>query len=288
MGNWQGAFEMYKRYYDHSIKMANFEKKSVLVEAELRHEIEKRSRETELLSRQKKELEAFNKQIEQRNRELNQFAFAASHDFKEPLRMITNYLQLLEKTIPKPTQEQKDYISYAVGGAKRILSLIDAMLEMSQINSEGEHISIDLNAIADEAYHSLKSRNHLPRSLTIVKGKLPVLTGRRSHFYLLFHHIMQNALQYNSTDEPLLHIKCKSNNKRHLITFADNGSGIAKQYREKVFDIFSRLDRSTDYSSVGIGLTLCKKIVETMHGEIALQDSELGGISVAVTLPVSE
>ncbi len=239
-------------------------------------------------------LKALNEELELRanelldsNKELEKFAYVASHDLQEPLRMVASFLQLLEKKYGTQLDDKaKEYIGYAVGGAKRMRELILDMLEYSRVSSTLiAHEQINLNKIIEEVKLNLLSILDSESEIRI-EGVLPNVRGIKSQIFQLIQNLVGNALKYKSKErKAIVEIKATEQEKEWEISISDNGIGIDYQHYEKIFVIFQRLHNKNDYSGTGIGLAICKKIVDKHGGRIWVE-SEVGkGSKFTFTIP---
>lgn len=209
------------------------------------------------------------------NAELEQFAYVASHDLQEPLRMITSYLQLLEKRYSdKLDNDAIDFINYAVDGSNRMRVLINSLLEYSRVNRKKPFEYVDVNAEVNDVLQNLKTQISKEEAVITV-NKLPEVYGDPVLINQLFQNLISNAIKYRSEKNPEIVISGKKMNDEYLFSIQDNGIGIKKEHEQKVFVIFQRLHSKEKYPGTGIGLAICKKIVERHKGKIWFE-SELG------------
>lgn len=247
--------------------------------------ISQRNEHERVLKRLNEELAVRAQELSNSNKELERFAYVVSHDLQEPLRMVTSFLQLLEKKYGNTLDDKaKEYISYAVGGAKRMKELILDMLEYSRVSSvEIAYDIVDLDGIIKEVRLTL-----LPNleNATVVSSDLPQVKGIRSQFAQLLQNLIGNALKYRNTERnTLVEVTAKEQQEEWEIRVSDNGIGIDDKHFEKIFVIFQRLHDRNNYSGTGIGLAICKRIVEKHGGKIWVE-SELGkGSSFIFTIP---
>ncbi|PZX58232.1 PAS domain S-box-containing protein [Algoriphagus ratkowskyi] len=224
------------------------------------------------------EVKSANLQLQSVNEELKSFASMASHDMKEPLRMISSFLQLLEKKYT-PVLDEKglQYIYFAVDGAKRLTVLIDDMLEYSRIGFDESMLDrINLNALVKEVI-TLNKDLMEEKNAQINVGDLPEILGIITPIKSVFINLISNALKYQEKENtPIISIYSKSVEGFCQITVQDNGIGIDEEYFDKVFNVFSRLHIKNEYSGTGIGLAVCKKIVNQHGGKIWVDSSEQG------------
>ncbi len=229
-------------------------------------EAERRLNEAnEALSFRAKELSASNKDLEQ-------FAYVASHDLQEPLRMVSSFLQLLEKKYKHLLDDAgKQYIHFAVDGAERMKRLILDLLAYSRAGTSKElSASIDMNEIAREVASTftfaLKDSGG-----EIILNKLPAITAVKSQMEQLLQNLVSNAIKYRGNQPPRIEISYEEQELYWIFKVADNGLGIDERFFEKIFIIFQRLHNKTEYSGTGIGLAICKKIVERHGGSITVE-----------------
>ena len=221
------------------------------------------------------------------NKELEKFAYVASHDLQEPLRMVASFLQLLEKKYGNQLDDKaKEYIGYAVGGAKRMKELILDMLEYSRVSSSAiQYENVNVNKIVEEV-----KLNLLPsienENATIIVGNLPTVKGIKSQIFQLIQNLVGNAMKYKSKDRNVVvTIAASELEKEWEISISDNGIGIDEQHYEKIFVIFQRLHHKNEYTGTGIGLAICKKIVDKHGGRIWVQSEVGNGSSFIFTIP---
>jgi PAS domain S-box-containing protein len=209
------------------------------------------------------------------NAELERFAYIASHDLQEPLRMVSSFLQLLQKKYKGQLDEKADqYIHYAVDGAERMKALIMDLLEYSRVGSAKETFGrVETETILNEVGDIFREKIALARARVDV-GHLPVVWGDKVQLLQLFQNLLSNALKYHAADRaPVIRIRAMEEPGCWLFSVEDNGIGIDPQFFDKIFIIFQRLHNKTDYSGTGIGLAICKKIVERHGGKIWVASS---------------
>lgn len=223
------------------------------------------------------------------NADLEQFAYVASHDLQEPLRKVASFCQLIEQRYGDELDERgRSYIAFAVDGAKRMQALISDLLDFSRVGRTSDSfVPCDLGAIATEA---VEDARHLAPEATFEVGALPVVAGDPSLYGALLQNLIGNAIKYRSPDRPLVvHLGAERSDGRPdewTFAFHDNGIGIEPRFRDRVFVIFQRLHGRDAYEGTGIGLALCKKIVEFSGGRIWIDEPPDGvGTEVRFTLP---
>ena len=204
------------------------------------------------------------------NRDLEQFAYVASHDLQEPLRMVAAYTQLLGERYRGKLDDQADkYISYAVDGAGRMQSLIHDLLAFSRVGrQETELKSTNCDEVVAQALSDLQAA--ITESGAIInRDHLPTLIANPMQLKQVFQNLIGNALKFRGTEPPLIQISAKSRGPDWIFSIADNGIGISPEHAENVFIIFNRLHTRTEYPGNGIGLAICKKIIERHGGTSA-------------------
>ena len=221
------------------------------------------------------------------NTELQQFAYIASHDLQEPLRMVTSYLQLLERRYKgKLDDSADDFIAFAVDGATRMKVLINDLLTYSRVGTHGKSFErTDCTMVVRRAMANLQIAIEESKAI-ITYSTLPTVQGDAVQLTQLFQNLISNAIKFHNEVPPVIKIQAELQAQEWLFSVQDNGIGIEPQYAEQIFVIFQRLHRRTDYTGTGIGLAVCKKIVERHGGRIWVQ-SELGqGATFYFTLPI--
>jgi len=219
------------------------------------------------------------------NTELEQFAYVASHDLQEPLRMITSYLQLLERKYKEVLDDNaKEYIHFAVDGSVRMKNLINSLLSYSQIGKGKVNFElVDFNAVIKEVQLNLQ-KNIEDNQAVIHVEILPEILCIRTQMVQLFQNLLTNALKFKSDQKPEISIRFVKIDNGYEFSVKDNGIGIDPNYAEKIFLIFQRLHGVTEYPGTGIGLAICKKIVERHHGKIWIQSDSTPGADFRFTL----
>ena len=230
-------------------------------------------------------------ELQRSNRELEQFAYVASHDLQEPLRKVASFCQMLESRYAGQLDERaKQYIAYAVDGAKRMQGLINDLLAFSRVGQPGADFRpVDLNEAAGQAVSELEAAVE-DSDATITVDHLPVVSGDRTLLIQLFANLMGNSIKFRRVDTaPVIKITTGSKGGEWEFCCQDNGIGIEPEYRERVFAIFQRLHPRDAYPGTGIGLALCRKIVDFHGGKIWVDDQPAGiaGTVIRWTLPAS-
>ncbi len=211
------------------------------------------------------------------NKELEYFAYVASLDLQEPLRMVSSFLAQLEKKYNHLIDDRgKQYIHFAVDGANRMKQLILDLLEFSRVGRTGEIPQVvDLNKLVDEVLKMLGKQIE-EKGAIITAPPLPVISTFKTPVRQVFQNLISNSLKYQQKDvQPCVTISFTETNDHWQFSVADNGIGISEKYFEKIFVLFQRLHNKDEYSGTGIGLAITKKIIENMGGEIWV-NSEVG------------
>jgi signal transduction histidine kinase len=232
-------------------------------------------------------IKRYTKELERSNKELQQFAYVASHDLQEPLRMVSSFLQLLERRYgERLDKDGKDFIFYAVDGAKRMQALINDLLEYSRVGTRGKAFAeINLNKVVNQAKNNLRIAIK-ENNANIICGQLPNIHGDDTQLTQVFQNLLGNAIKFHGENCPEISISSERKNGVYVITVKDNGIGIDPQYSERIFLIFQRLHNREDYPGTGIGLAICKRIVER-HGGSIWVDSKIGeGSAFHFSVPV--
>jgi PAS domain S-box-containing protein len=223
------------------------------------------------------------------NEELEQFAYVASHDLQEPLRMVTGFLTQLEKKYQNNIDEKgKQYIYYAVDGAKRMRQIILDLLEYSRAGKAVAGIEkINLNKFMDEM--RVLYRKQLDEGAQILNGELPVIVCYKTSLWQLLQNLIGNALKYHKKGvAPIVLVSCSETNTHWQFCVEDNGIGIEPEYFSKIFIIFQRLHRKTEYSGTGIGLAIAKKLAENLGGKIWVESVKDQGSKFYFTILKNE
>lgn len=238
----------------------------------------------------REQLAAQAEELARSNADLEQFAYVASHDLQEPLRKVTSFCQLLQRRYQGQLDERADqYIEFAVDGAKRMQLLINDLLAFSRVGRTTEAFEpVDLDEALDRALRNLETAIDEAAAEVVRKGPLPEVDGDPSLLAALFQNVIANALKFRSDAPPRVEISAVQHNGDWSFRVADNGIGIDEAYAERVFVIFQRLHAKELYPGTGIGLALCKKIVEFHGGRIWIDTDVPEGTAVCWTLPVQQ
>lgn len=212
--------------------------------------------------------EKIQKELMDSNNSLGQFAYVASHDLKEPLRTIGSFSQLIRRKLEgKLEEDTREYLNFIIEGVSRMSNLLDDLLALSKLDQDFEMTTVDLNRCVELT--KLNLRNALEKhNGTILSVDLPVIQANRSQINQLLQNLLSNGLKFNRAIPPIVEINCEEQSDDYLFSIKDNGIGIKEEYKEKIFSIFQRLHKKTDFEGTGIGLSICKKVVQNHGGKI--------------------
>lgn len=242
----------------------------------------------ESLRKLNEQLENHARELATSNSELEQFAYVASHDLQEPLRMVSSFLTQLEKKYGDALDDKaRQYIDFAVEGAGRMRQIILDLLDFSRVGKDESQIEqVDLNALLEDVVKLNRSALREKQG-KIVFENLPTLAGFRTPLLQVFQNLVGNALKYSSPERrPLIEISAEKRKDHWIIQVADNGIGIEREYYDKIFVIFQRLHARGDFGGgTGMGLAIVKKIIESMGGEISVESEVDIGTSFYLSIP---
>jgi light-regulated signal transduction histidine kinase (bacteriophytochrome) len=248
------------------------------------------ARERELVQKANQTLQNANHLLRRANDDLEQFAYSASHDLREPLRTVAVYTQLLKRHFgDKVDSKAEIYIGHTVSGARRMETLMNDLLSYVQAarGADEQLTVIDSNQVLHTTISNLQTAIQ-ESGASIISDDLPMLPVHAVHLQQLLQNLIGNAIKYRSDTAPKIEISARRSAQEWIFHIKDNGIGIDPQYAKQVFGIFKRLHSSESYSGTGIGLAICQKIVERYGGRIWVE-SELGkGATFCFTLPVAQ
>lgn len=234
-----------------------------------------------------KALEDANRDLSRSNEELQQFAYIASHDLKEPLRAVTTYLQLLEHRYgAQLNDEAKEFMGFAISGARRMQNLIQDLLEFSRVGTYSDAASVvEMERVLAQTLDSMQE-NIRATQAQVTHDPLPTLTAHEGLLLQLLQNLIGNALKYRHPDTPpRVHVSAQALNGFWRINVVDNGIGVAPEHRERIFQMFRRLHNHEEYEGTGIGLAIAKRIVDRHGGEIGVDAVPGSGSCFFFTLP---
>jgi signal transduction histidine kinase len=236
-----------------------------------------------------KELAGKVAELARSNAELEQFAYVASHDLQEPLRMIANYTQLLAERYRGKLDEQADkYIGYSVDGAVRMQALIQDLLKFSRVGkAEIEPRTIECSVVVEQALKNLRAA--IQESGAVVNwNSLPEVMADFSQLTQVFQNLIANAIKFHGAEIPAVQIDAEKKSQDWILTISDNGIGVPTESWQDIFVIFRRLHTRTEYAGNGIGLSICKKIIERHGGKIWIEAQATPGCCFKFSLPIPQ
>lgn len=281
----------YKKAYDHFRELdIAFLDQEVLEHTfesvfKIEHEKQLRTREeADYIKRMNDEMRQHAKQLEVLNKDLKNYARTASHDLREPLRMVSAYMSILSTKIrDRLTDDEKKLLEFAVDGSKRMDEMITRILNAAK----GEKITyrpVDLQKVLAQVKDNL-TKLIAEKKTNIHVGSLPVVLGDDIQMMQVFQNLITNAIKYNTSDGPTVHISAEGGVGYVLINVADNGVGIPEHQRDKVFEMFSRVENESGEDGTGIGLSTVKSIIEKMKGKIWIEGNTPNGSIFKIQLP---
>jgi light-regulated signal transduction histidine kinase (bacteriophytochrome) len=226
-------------------------------------------------------------ELNRSNEELRQFAYVASHDLQEPLRMVTSFLQLLSRRYTGRLDADADeFIAFAVDGAARMQALIEDLLALSLIGARAEAVvRVSSDEALQRALMNLQGAIEESRG-AVTHDLLPAVLADQGQLIQLFQNLVGNAIKYRSAAAPQVHVSAVKNERNEWVfAIQDNGLGIEPQYLEKIFGVFQRLHAREAFPGTGIGLAICKKIVESQGGSLSVESEPGHGSTFRFTLP---
>ncbi len=246
----------------------------------------------DITARKKAEVQLVNKveELKRSNEELEQFAYIASHDLQEPLRMVASYTQLLSRRYKgKLDADADEFIAFAVDGANRMQRLIQDLLAYSRVETKGKDLLETASEVAlQQALRNLRGAIEESGAL-VTHDRLPIVLADETQLVQLFQNLVGNAIKYQGPGVPRIEVSAVRNGgDRWLFSVQDNGLGIDPQYFEKIFGMFQRLHKREEFAGTGIGLAICKKIVERHGGRISVESRPGQGSAFSFTLAGSE
>ncbi|MDR5897572.1 PhnD/SsuA/transferrin family substrate-binding protein [Halomonas vilamensis] len=239
------------------------------------------------------QLEQYRESLERSNKELEHFAYAASHDLRQPLRMVTSYAQLLERHLGGLDEDGEMMLHYMRDGAKRMDDMLLSLLDYSRVGRKGQPMQeMPLKDALDEALHFLTPDIEQTHAAITVTGDWPTLHASPDEMTRLFQNLISNALKYRSADntavEIIVHSEALTDRQQWQISVTDNGIGIAPDQIERLFKVFQRLHTREQYEGTGVGLAVCRKIVDRHGGQIWVKSEGEGkGSTFTLTLPMT-
>lgn len=227
--------------------------------------------------------------LQSSNNDLRQFAYVASHDLQEPLRMVVSYLQLInERYIDKMDDEAREFIGFAIDGGKRMKALIEALLAYSRVETRTKAFTrVDMQKVADEVQKLLKPLIE-EKAAAISVDPLPVVQANEAMMIQLLQNLITNGIKYQKNTAPAIRVSVTQQQGEWVFAVCDNGIGIAAKDLDRIFVIFQRLHTGSEYPGTGIGLAVCKKVVEHHGGRIWAESAPGAGTTFYFTLPADQ
>jgi light-regulated signal transduction histidine kinase (bacteriophytochrome) len=241
---------------------------------------------TDALRESEERLRAVVANLERSNRELEQFAYVASHDLQEPLRMVSSYTQLLARHFEGQLDEKaKKYIDYAVDGAVRMGQLINDLLVFARVGTRGTPFkSVDTHALLGVVIKNL-SVSIAEARVMVTNDDLPVVWADASQLTMVFQNLVANAIKFRGETAPHIHVSAAQRDREWVFSVKDNGIGIDEKYKDRIFIIFQRLHTREEYPGTGIGLAICMRIIERHGGRIWFESEPGQGATFFFTIP---
>ncbi len=297
-GNFEKALDFHSLYHSHAHEYSRNQRSKQVIDLEIQYAIQDKQKEIEhltkvneyqsILLKQAEAIEERNAALRMANEELRQFAYVASHDLKEPLRMIGSYTQLIKKQLDgKLEGETLVFFEYINEGVGRMSNLLNDLLQYATIGKEErESEAVDLNDIVDIVISHLQLYIK-ENNATVTRTQLPVVRSNQTLMIQLFQNLVSNAIKFKADRPPEVNISGISTNEGYTISVSDNGIGIDPEYRDRVFVIFQRLHPRTRYKGTGIGLAICQKIINRLGGRIWFESEEGEGTTFHIHIPGS-
>ncbi|WP_225335302.1 PAS domain-containing protein [Halomicrobium urmianum] len=235
------------------------------------------------------ERKEYERQLEASNERLEQFAYAASHDLQEPLRMVSSYLRLIEsRYADELDQDGREFLEFAVDGADRMRDMIEGLLEYSRVETRGEPFEpVDLDDVLADARRDLQMKV-AESDAEISAESLPTVEGDGDQLRQVFQNLLDNAIEYSGDAPPRVRVDAERAGDQWVISVSDEGIGIDADDADRVFEVFQRLHTRDEHEGTGIGLALCRRIVERHGGAIRVESDASDGTTFSFTLPATE
>lgn len=287
LGDFKKAYEFHQKFAELKEQVYNEDKARSIAEMRVRYDLEQKERETEIHKTAEAEIRKYADQLEASNEDLENFAHIVSHDLKEPLRMVKSYLGLIKRFVDKKTLKRtEEFFHYAIDGAQRMENLITDILALSRISrSDRAFEPTDLN---DILFIIVRNLNKLlqDKEGVVYYNNLPTLRVDDTQITQLLQNLVGNGIKYNENPKPTVTVNCERQLNHFLFSVKDNGIGIPKAQYKRIFEMFQRLNNRKKYTGTGIGLAICKKIVERHDGKIWVESEEGKGSTFYFTLPL--
>jgi PAS domain S-box-containing protein len=235
------------------------------------------------------DLKAYAANLKRSNEDLERFAYVASHDLQEPLRMVILFSQLLEQKYKERLDTDADeYIQYIVDGGKRMRDLVNDLLDYARVTSKGNAFEpTDMNEVVQEALRNL-AVSIQESSATVDSGVLPTVMADRPQMILVLQNLLSNAIKFRKGPGPGILIGAELQGRKWVFAVRDDGIGIDPEFHDRIFEIFQRLHARTEYTGTGVGLTICKRIIERHGGRIWVESEPGKGSTFFFTIPAEQ
>jgi len=237
------------------------------------------------LNRSVEEVEEKNNELIKSNSDLERFAFSVAHDLKSPLRNISNFVDLMSMRIKdEDFASIPEYLDFVKSNTKKLLNVVDETLEVAKLNTDSLYKDkVDLNRVLNAVTNDVRGA-YRHKNITISFPFLPTIDANKTLLYKLFLNLVENGIKYNTSENPTIKVNADKVSNGHQFVFEDNGIGIEEADQERIFDLYSRLHGDNRYEGTGIGLAMCKKIVESYNGSIAIESVVGEGTKFSVTI----
>ena len=225
------------------------------------------------------------RELERSNTELEQFAYVASHDLQEPVRTVQSCIELFLRRHGDGLDESAlAFLRHAMDASEHMKTLLEDLLAYARIGRDGTSAQpVDLDEVVRAVLAAIRSRDD---QVSVDVGPLPTVTGNRSELEMVIRNLVSNAVKFRAEGRPpRIEIRAELEHGRWTVSVADNGIGIASANREEAFDMFRRLNARSRYPGTGMGLAMCRRVVESHGGRIWADDTPLGGVAIRVELP---
>jgi PAS domain S-box-containing protein len=228
----------------------------------------------------------YERKLEESNEQLEQFAYTVSHDLREPLRMVSSYLRLLDDRYADDLDEDgREFIEFAVDGADRMREMIDALLQYSRVDTRGDPFEpVDLNAVFADVREDLRMKLD-EHDVELTVEELPTVEGDGGQLRQLFQNLLDNAVDYSGDAPPRVQVSAERRGDEWRLAVSDEGIGIDPDDADRVFEVFQSLHPTDEHEGTGIGLALCERIVERHGGDIRVESEPAEGSTFSFTLP---
>lgn len=297
MRDFENALDYQTRYSRLQEDFSKTQRNRRFLDLEIRHAIKEQQKEIKALTKeneyqsllleQSDQIARQNEELLSANEDLRQFAYVASHDLKEPLRMISSYSQLIERFFGADLPEdKKQYFTYIKDGTKRMSTLLDDLLRYASIGKSSiDKEAIDVNRTIEICCFNLKVRIE-ENNAKIDVSDLPEVYTNKPLFTQLLQNLLSNAVKFRRPDvDPIVLVRCEEKEEEYIFSVADNGIGIPEEFKERIFVIFQRLHSRNKYEGTGIGLAICQKITQKLGGRLWLESEEGVGSTFYFSLP---